>query len=216
MGSGNKRRLFNVTEKARDLKPSQCSALLSLHALTGCDTTSSFKGIGKLKPHKVLEKYPKFEDSLDILGESLEIEEQHAAQFEHFVCCLYGFPRLKNIDELRFQILQRKCENNGQLDPNKNVDLANLPPCSSSLKQHVKRSNYQVKIWKLAHENFPEIPDPSQHGWKIGEVSLEPVWSEEQILPIELVDLLEDVGETESEDENIEYESDSSNCSDIL
>ena len=215
-GSGNKKRLINVSKKARELGQSQCSALLSLHGLTGCDTASSFKSIGKVKPLKVLKKFPKIENSLSNLGESWDMETQHVNEIEHFICSVYGFPRFKKIDELRFHILQRKCENNGQLDATKNIDLANIPPCSSSLKQHLKRSNYQVKIWKLAIENFPEIPDPSQHGWKMGGVSMEPIWSEEKILPVQLVDLLEEVGENESEEEVIDYDSDSSNSSDVL
>ena len=55
-GSGNKKRLINISEMAKSLTPMFCSALLSLHVFTGCDTTSAFKGIGKLKPLKVLEK----------------------------------------------------------------------------------------------------------------------------------------------------------------
>ena len=47
-------------------------------------------------------------------------------------------------------------------------------------------------------------------------MSLEPIWNEEKILPVQLVDLLEEVGENESEEEVIDYDSDSSNSSDVL
>ena len=36
------------------------SVILVLHDFTGCDTYSAFKGIGKVKPIKVLQKNAKF------------------------------------------------------------------------------------------------------------------------------------------------------------
>ena len=189
---------------------------MSLHALTGCDTTSSLKGIGKVKPIKLFRKSDKFGEILCQLGETWDLEETQLKDIEHFVCCLYGFQRFKSIDQVRVHILRKKCEKNGVLDPKKNIDLANLPPCFSSLKQHIKQVNYQVRIWKLAEENFPERPQPTNHGWKLTEMGLEPLWSEENILPTQLVDLLEDVVVPDTDEEDNEYESDSSDISDIV
>ena len=67
-GSGNKKRLINISEMAKSLTPMFCSALLSLHVFTGCDTTSAFKGIGKLKPLKVLEKNTEYKKIFSELG----------------------------------------------------------------------------------------------------------------------------------------------------
>ena len=214
-GCGNKRRLLNVTEKAKDLGQHTCSALMALHVLTGCDTTSALKGIGKVKPIKLLQKEEKFEDCLCQLGEFWDIPEQYIDNVEQFICCLYGFPRFKSIDDVRVHILRRKCERNGILDPKKNIDLANLPPCLNSLTQHVKRVNYQVKIWKLANNNFQEKPSPTHHGWVKGEVGLEPLWSDKNILPTQLVDLVDRIDSPDTEDEENVFESDSSNNSDM-
>ena len=214
-GSGNNKRIINISQKAKELGQAECSALMSLHALTGCDTTSSFKGIGKVKPLKVFKKFPKFTESLCSIGDSWEMQYKYVEDIEQFICCLYGFQRFKKIDELRYHIVQTKCSNKGALDVSKNIDLANLPPCSSTLLQHIKRTNYQVKIWKDAHINFHETPEPTSHGWKIGELSLEPLWSDDTIIPVELVDILEDITEYESEEED-GYESDSSNSSDSV
>ena len=51
-GYGNQRKLFNITEHSRELGPNHCAALLSVNAITGCDTTSCFMGVGKQKPLK--------------------------------------------------------------------------------------------------------------------------------------------------------------------
>ena len=69
-GVGNKRRLLNIETISNQLGETFCKALLGLHAFTGCDTTSAFKGIGKLKPLKLLQKEPQFEKFFSELGDS--------------------------------------------------------------------------------------------------------------------------------------------------
>ena len=49
---------------AETFSQEECSALLGLHAFTGRDTCSAFKGIGKIKPIKVLQKNANFNDML--------------------------------------------------------------------------------------------------------------------------------------------------------
>ena len=51
-----KRRLLNISQLAHDFTPLYCNALLGLHAFSSCDTTSAFKGIGKEKLIKLLQK----------------------------------------------------------------------------------------------------------------------------------------------------------------
>ena len=55
-GTGNKRRLLDITKLAKDFTPVYCAALLAMHAFTRCDTTSAFKVIGKVKPIQLLKK----------------------------------------------------------------------------------------------------------------------------------------------------------------
>ena len=143
-GSGNKKRLMNITEQAGEFGKKHSESLLSLHALTGCDTTSCFKGIGKIKPIQVLKKYPEFEDYLVALGEDWELDEISFRGVENFICHLYGVKRFVEVDKLRYHMLQKKCNNSGVIDPKKIVDLGALPPCQSSLRQHVIRTNFQV------------------------------------------------------------------------
>ena len=68
-GKGNKKRLINMNNIAETFSQEECSALLGLHAFTGCDTCIAFKGIGKIKPIKVLQKNAKFNDMLARLGD---------------------------------------------------------------------------------------------------------------------------------------------------
>ena len=55
-GTGNKRRLLDITKLAKDFTPVYCAALLAMHAFTRGDTTSAFKGIGKVKLIQLLQK----------------------------------------------------------------------------------------------------------------------------------------------------------------
>ena len=77
-----------------------------------------------------------------------------------------------------------------------------MPPCRSSLKQHIKRTNYQVAIWKAADKNYPNIPDCTLHGWKKEGESVEPVWTDVDILPKTLIDIINDPNDSESENDD--------------
>jgi hypothetical protein len=56
-GTGNKKRLIDITKLAQQYQQELYTALLGLQAFTRCDT-SAFKGIGKVKPIKTLQKSP--------------------------------------------------------------------------------------------------------------------------------------------------------------
>ena len=141
---------------SRTLQPcihSHCTALLGMHAFTKCDTTSAFKGIGKMKTIKFLRKMPRYLAAFASLGESWEMLEELIDITEEFTCTMYGKPRLKSVNE-------------GQIDYTPNVHMASLPPCRRCLIQHLKSVNYPIAIWKRANVPAPVIHDPVDgHGW---------------------------------------------------
>ena len=202
-GKGNNRRLLNVTEAAKQYTQQQCSALLGLHAFTGCDTCSAFKGIGKKKPIKLLQKNPTFYQVFELLGESWSIPDELFTGAEEFTCVLYGKPRFQSVNELRYHLLKAKCGNKDGIDYTKNVDIGTFPPCKDSLTEHVRRVNYQVAIWKQALLAQPEIPDPSDnHGWIWKENILEPKWTSGNILPQQIVDVLDEQIHPDDDDDD--------------
>jgi len=69
-GTGNKGRLIDISKLAVDFTPTYCDALLGLHAFTRCDTTSAFKGIGKIKLIELLQKTPRYQELFQDLGKS--------------------------------------------------------------------------------------------------------------------------------------------------
>ena len=65
-GHGNKKRLLNITELEHYVN--KYDAVLGLHAFTGCDVASAFKG--KVKPLKKMLQSPTFCHALSQLGNS--------------------------------------------------------------------------------------------------------------------------------------------------
>ena len=51
-GASDKRRLININDIVETNGHDLCSALLGLHAFTGCDSNSSSMGKGKINPSK--------------------------------------------------------------------------------------------------------------------------------------------------------------------
>ena len=200
-GTGNKQRLINVTELAEDYTQSYCTALMCLHAFTRCDTTSAFKGIGKIKPLKILQKTPRFAAVLSKLGEEWDITEDLIDDLEEFTCAIYGRARVHKVDELRHVRIKELCAKEDQLYPSKNVDLGTLPPCRRSLEQHIRRVNYQVGIWKRSHIPKPDVPDvKADHGWVLKDDKPEPLWYTGDVLPQQLVDIADDALVSEDDD----------------
>ena len=63
------------------------SMVLGLHAFTGCDTTNSFVEIRKLKPLKIIYKYPEYKDTFMQLGEA---ELVPTSLDEHIEKCVHA------------------------------------------------------------------------------------------------------------------------------
>ena len=99
------------------------------------------------------------------LGENWHLEKIIIRGIEAFVCHLYGYSEMKDVNLLRYKLF---CAKKGH------CPCVKLPPCQSSLKQHCLRANYQSKIWRdcIADEFF--VPPPEGHGWTItdGEINI--------------------------------------------
>jgi hypothetical protein len=122
--------------------------------------------LGKTRPIKVLQKSPELVPTLAHLGDSWDILEELINSLEAFTCVIYGKPRFTGANDLRYYMVKEKCGEGEYLNAEINVDLAAIPPCRCNLKEHIKKCNYQVSIWKHGLEQHPEIPTPSAGlGW---------------------------------------------------
>ena len=108
-GTGNKKRLLNISELARALTPEYCTALLCLHGFTSCDTISAFKGLGKLKPLKAMRKTQKYAVELSKLGDNWTVSKELEDQLDSFTCAIYGQSRAKDVDTVRHLKINELC-----------------------------------------------------------------------------------------------------------
>ena len=64
-------------------------------------------------------------------------------EIDKFICAIYGYTRLRSVDQVRKEIFVRKFEQEG-----KTTDLSLLPPYALNLNLHTKRANYIARIYK--------------------------------------------------------------------
>lgn len=194
-GSGDHRRILDITQIRRDVGDNISKALLGLHAFTGCDTTSAFMRKGKSYPFKIMQRNGNYVDAFQKLGELDEVPDDVIEVLEEFACLMYGFKSTKKcsptINNCRYQkFMQRFSAKKGVLSTDAGVDISLLPPCKSSLSLHIRRCNYQAAIWRRSLEPHHHLADPLLHGWVQGAEGLEFQWTHEEMMPRDLESIL--------------------------
>ena len=136
-----------------------CSALIGMHAFTGCDTVSALAGKGNITRLKILKHASNVQGAFKQLGKFITLSSDVETTLEAFTCKLYNSksPVVK-VNDLRYILFSSK---KGEIDAHQ------LPTCADALHKHCLRANYQALIWRHSLDSNPEIPHPSAHGWKI-------------------------------------------------
>ena len=103
-------RFIPVHDLAQRLGERMCNALITYHALTGCDFNSSLAGIGKKTAWDALKRSETHQQTLCLLGQQQELDQATAAKFEAYVCNLYPSSRreVRATDELRYILFCQK------------------------------------------------------------------------------------------------------------
>jgi len=139
------------TSSQNPLSEEKRKSLLAFHAITGCDTTSQFYGVGKASAWKVFEDAS---DLLEHLGEESQNSADVLAKAEAFVCKLYN-PGAQEVEINKERAAAfRKSKK----------DLDALPPTQDKLTLHIKRGNYQTMVWNKALEPCPSLSRPEDSG----------------------------------------------------
>ena len=174
--AGTTRHHRNIKIHSIDMPLDVRRNLVAFHAITGCDTVSSFCGIGKKRAWKVFLKHPHLLQNLG-LG---EITTETVARAEEFVCHLYqpNSP-LTSINRVRSKMFQKGMK-----------ELENLPPTADALKQHILRAHFQAAVWRSANIPQPDIPVPTDSGWSLVQDSLLPVLTTANAVTTEYTPLL--------------------------
>lgn len=132
-GKGANLRTLDIQAIHTTLGDDFSKSLIGLHCFTGCDSVSAFYGKGKKKAFNLLLKDKSLCIAFKELGEQFELKTEMMALLEKFVCNLYGQTGVAEVNTARCNMFRfsRKSE------------IA-MPPNKDSLRQHIKRSNYQA------------------------------------------------------------------------
>ena len=88
MGTGSKEKIFDI--QTNNLSIDVVDALPTVHALSGCDSTSLFSGIEKVKFFKTVCKDERYYNAASIPGESDNIKDTVVEILEELFCHVYG------------------------------------------------------------------------------------------------------------------------------
>ena len=78
--------------------------ILFLHAISGCDTTSSFFRQGKLKFVKLLEKDERLQEIAKVFKKSDATADEVGKAGQQFIAALYGGSYYQSLSSLRFEL----------------------------------------------------------------------------------------------------------------
>ena len=106
-GTGQKTQIFDISSYQPIFKNLPAS-LPGLHALSGCDSTSAFNGIGKIKCLKVLESDERFIDAVSLLGEEFLLSATIIEILEEYVCELYGVRKVTDMNKARYKLFTNR------------------------------------------------------------------------------------------------------------
>ena len=93
-GTGKNFRLYSINAICTYLGKERTQALPIFHALTGCDTTSAFRGKGKKSAWQAWQAYDEVTETFEFLAthpfEHLDSDSEHFQRIERLVVVLYS------------------------------------------------------------------------------------------------------------------------------
>ena len=179
-GTRDKTRYIPVHAISLSIGRSLCKALPGLHALTGCDSTSAFYGIGKKKAWNVVETSNDFQTAIGKLGQTVTFSRALEKMCKKIVCRFYtSAPQSgTNVNSVRHWLFCQKRYTN-----------ENLPPTRDSSIMHLKRVNFQSMVWARSLQPMQNLPTLSGNGWNVNGTDIEPVLMTKDSAPKGLIEL---------------------------
>ena len=158
-GMGKNYRFYSINTIYSSLGKQKSQALPVFHTLTGCDTTSSFKGKGKKSAWQAWQAYEEATETLEHLTsqpfEHMDPDSDHFKKIERLIVVLYDRTSpLTSVNEIREDLFCRKSRS-----------VERIPPTQNALFQHVQRAVYQAGIWTTCTQTQQVVPSPQAFGW---------------------------------------------------
>ena len=173
-------RSLDITTMANVFGRGVCQALVGLHPLTGCDSTSALYRKGKKDAFKLIMASDEFIPVLGALGQEFETSADLMRRLEKFICHLYGNKQQVTVNKCRHHMFTvRRKFGEEQLCPND--DACHL---------HFARAGYQAAIFRRCMQQYIRPPPPTTFGWREENGSLTVVWQTKKPAPDSALELV--------------------------
>ena len=174
--------VISIRDVCLQVGDSTARALLAIHAISGCDTTSAMFGHGKTSALKVLTKCNDITRLAHLLGcESLEQSEVVNAGLQ-LIAVMYGG---KVSDDLNLMRYSMYCHLTSTAT--RAVLPERLPPTVKAAKFHILRTHLQVLQWKSL---MSCKADPEQWGWKLSDDTYIPIATDIEAAPSDILNFV--------------------------
>ena len=118
-----------------------CKCLLFVHAMSGCDSTSSFFRIRKIKLFNMMLGSENLRNECMIFGNPETPKDDISRVGQHVVCQMYMKGTTKGVNDLRYYLF---------MSP-KYIPPERMPPTSRSCFYHSLHVQFQVCTWEKLH-----------------------------------------------------------------
>ena len=145
----DKSKYVEIGKVCRYLGKVVCLKLPKIHTVTGCDTTSFFYGISKIRALKKLMKDNSKLELFDSLGK-----------------VLYNGIENESLVETRIRLYKAMKTKSSQA----------LPPDPDSMTEAIKRMHFQTYYCLRFNDRIPDEIDYSKNGWKEESGVVVPIW----------------------------------------
>ena len=159
-----------------------CRNLPAVHALTGCDSTSTLFRIGKRIVYAQLGELIKTHPiELTHFGLTENVDDDVDAA-RSYILPMYASNKKNSMTLDKFRYI---------LASTTDKSAAHLPPTEDSFRQHALRARYQTAVWCQSHLPNPVLCNPIGNGWRLCDdnQSLEPVFYLKDMAPVEIRDI---------------------------
>ena len=167
-------KLWDIKHVKSKIGQEICDAILLIHALLGCDTTSRLYSIEKSVALQKFKRENRFKTSFSSPSST---KEEIIAAGEKLLLLVYSEKGDVTLDKLR---LTRFCEKVAA--SMKVVSLESLPPTSAAASFHSLHVYHQVQVWKGREDLDPEL-----RGWVVKGSKLFPVYMSKPPVPARLL-----------------------------
>ncbi len=170
------KRTVCITTLKKHLDPALSEALLFMHALSGCDTTSRPYGIGKVT---ILTKYTSLRKSTSVFMSPCSSKEDIEKAGEEAMPVIYGCTTSPTLCCARVSKFQLKVATSaGYVTPEK------LPPTTDAAALHSHRTYHQVQVWR--GNNMA----PDGWGWRVSSAGRLPIRMTQPAAPERLLKII--------------------------